>query len=82
MLKWYIIFIEERMKDGTETCLKAIRGLDEALAYINSHQQKIYAKNNFSYRLYELGKEIKIEEVEAEIPQPPKKEKIYRQKLT
>ncbi len=57
----YVVYCCERMRDGQEEWAKVITGLDNALAYMNKIKDG-FCGSNTTIELYELGKQIKVEE--------------------
>ena len=65
----YVVYGCEHLRDGLEEWAKCFDTLETALAYVN---EDFFANGRMTFRLFELGKEVKLEERVEEIPQPPR----------
>jgi hypothetical protein len=73
----YVLYILERMQDGTEECARCFDTVEAAVAYANKPH---WPGGNLTFRLFGLGKEIPLAEGVEEEPQPPKTKTVYRVK--
>ena len=73
----YVVHICERLRDGFEEFAKLFSSKESAIAWINKGR---FAQDNHEFRLFELGKEIPIEQEAVKIRQPIKVEKRYKLK--
>lgn len=76
VLSGYVVYGVERLRDGTEEWAKAFAKLDAALAYINETAAR--GMGNYSFRLFELGREIDLVADDVEVPQPAKVTKRFK----
>jgi hypothetical protein len=65
----YVVYGCEGLRDGREEWAKCFDTLEKAVAYLN---KDFFAKDNMTFRLFELGKEIPLTEESVEEPQPSK----------
>lgn len=65
----YIVSFTYHSNDCEEHFSQPFASIEEAMAYIN---KKHFAGDSFSYRLFELGKELPLKKVTVQEPQPPK----------
>ena len=72
----YVVHMIERLQDGQDECARVVDTIDEALSWINCHQDDSN-RHNRSFRVFGIGREIPIKWVDAEIPQPAVKTRQY-----
>jgi len=77
--KWYVVHAVERLRDGREEWARVVCGLDDAIAMINQSSNG-FTGCNTDYQVFELGKEIPLEIVKEEEPQPAKVKTKFRVK--
>lgn len=75
----YVVYAVERLRDGTEESVKVVFGLEAALVLIQKWSEGFVGCNT-DFRLFELGKEILLETVKEETPQPPVVRKKFKVK--
>lgn len=66
----YVVYFREHLRDGREEHAKAFDSLEKAIAFINEVANG-YGGATYSFRMFELGKEVPIRSVNEETPQPP-----------
>lgn len=71
----YAVYVCEHLRDGIEEGAKCFSKLEDALAFVNADR---FARNNHAFRIFELGKEIKLEADDVVEPQPSKVVKRFK----
>lgn len=66
----YVVYCCEHLRDGIEEGAKCFDKLEDALDFLNSPNW--FARSNSTFKLFELGKQIPLELVKTEVPQPSK----------
>ena len=66
----YVVYYEERLRDGKDDGAKCFKTLDLALEFIDEAKKRFFAADNYKFQLFEMGKEIPLDEVVTEVPQP------------
>lgn len=74
-IKTYVVYYCERMRDGQEEGGRVVMGLENALAFAAKIRNG-FAGDNTEVRIFELGKEIQIEQFVEEEAVVTKKEKV------
>ncbi len=65
----YVVYWNEQLRDGEEEGAKVVPNLAAAVALINKFAGG-FGGGNTTYRLFELGREIPLEQTAVETPQP------------
>jgi hypothetical protein len=68
----YVAYWVEHLRDGEEEGAVVFSGLPAALYFLTAARNEWFAADNFTFRLFELGKELPLEE-ESVMEQPPPK---------
>lgn len=68
----YVVYYCEHLRDGTEEGAKCFDALEEALAFLNKARNDWFAADNHTFRLFELGREVRLLEETVEESQPPR----------
>ena len=68
-LNGYVVRVVERLQDGEEVYASYVPNLEAALAGINDPR---FAKDNCSFKVFELGEEVHLETFEEREKQPDK----------
>lgn len=63
----YVVYVAEHLRDGIEEFAKCFDTQEAALAWINKGR---FAQDNHRFRLFELGKEIPLQQETVSLPQP------------
>ena len=66
----YVVYYCERLRDGREEGAKCFDTVEQASAFINADNWGP-GYRNITFRLFELGRELSLERVDEEVPQPP-----------
>lgn len=74
----YVVSAFEHLRDGTECHAKLFRTIDEAMAYIDKVYNEAFAGCNYSFQLFELSREIKLESKEVVEEKEVVKKKVRR----
>lgn len=71
----FVIYYFERLQDGYDEWSKIVGSKQEALQIINDMIGRVHCPehHNARYKLFELGKEIPLQQEIIEEPQPSKK---------
>jgi hypothetical protein len=79
-VQFYVVYCCEHLRDGREEGAKIVGSIEEGITLINKWKANYIGGDNTEFGLFELGKEIPIELVKTEVPQPPLVTKQYRLK--
>lgn len=66
----YVACFCEHLRDGREEGAKVVPTLKDALEIFERIRNRGVAGSNYTFRLFELGREIPLEEQVIETPQP------------
>lgn len=71
----YVVYVCEHLRDGVEEGAKCFVKLEDALAFINADR---FARDNHTFRLFKLGKELPLSADDVTEPQPAKVVKRFK----
>lgn len=74
----YVVNVVEHLRDGTEYHAKLFHTIDEAMAYIDRVYNEVFAGCNYSFQLFQLSREIKLESKEVVEEKEVVKKKVRR----
>jgi len=71
----YVLYIYVSLQDGYEESAKCFSTIEDAVNYINKDR---WPGDQYTFRLFELGKEIKLIPFTEKEPQPSKVKTVYK----
>ena len=72
----FVVYVCERLRDGTEEWAKVVTGLTEAIEYATRMKQG-FNPHNIECLIFKLGEHVPLVEKVVEQPQPSVKVTVY-----
>ena len=78
-MDYYVVWYEERLRDGMEDGAKIFESVEEALKFIEYGANRWFAASNHTFKLFKLGAEVPIQlsDIKTE-----KKEVVIRKQVS
>lgn len=72
----YVVYVRERLRDGTEESAQVVTGLAAAVAHANRMRDGLNP-HNVDCLVFKLGEHVPLREETVEVPQPSVKTARY-----